>query len=583
MAESKTIQEAESKGSDDVFDMYCEACHREGQHEIACAFCSACVTYFCSTCLKYHGKFYPFHKTLEGNKMPQDLCLEKCETHTKEVVKYFCTTCNKFVCCICKPELHKDTCNMSYLPDFVTDTKCEEELKGLMKHKDGIVKHLSDFTGEIDTRYESIFVDTAETRTVIKKEKELMFAKFEEEISTLEETIQTKKESDTLSIDKAKERLELLQKETDQLSKNVKTIKQLQKSRKYTLFMKIKQLSVNLTEMNQILGDLTQDSSKIDKDFKDEARKKTNDLLKRVKEFGTNIATSQECHGKGIKKTANFVEDIIVKDICDEEDCCICDLCKLSEQYLVLSDRSNCCLKLVNLKSKNLLDRLALKRTPEGVTKITDSRIAMVQLYEKNEKNESRSIIQFLKLTNAKQLVFMKRFILTEMYCADIAYIGDEKLVIAMTADYHGKLQIMDFSGRVIRTFDIDEKGESPFQCPYYLNTDIMGNQFYVTDWLNDNIYKMDIDFSYGYSYSPRIWHPLGITTDKDGFIYVCESGTGSIHVYHTDDTKNTDKQVLLKFDDFCPQALLYSASLSKLYVSFDGADRLKVYNIINF
>ncbi|XP_060557097.1 uncharacterized protein LOC132717617 [Ruditapes philippinarum] len=579
MAESKSSHETESKGSEDVFEMYCEACHREGQHEIACAFCSACVTYFCSTCLKYHGKFYPFHKPLEGNNMPQDICLEKCESHTKEVLKYFCTTCKTFVCCICKSELHKETCNMNYLPDFVTDTKCEEELKGLMTHKDDFAKHLTDFTGEIDARYESIFVDTEEARTVIKKEKELMFVKFEEEISSLEETIQTKRGTDTLSIDKSKKKLELLQKETDQLSINVKTIKQLPKGRKYTLFLKMKQLSGNLTEMNQVLGDLTQASSQIDNDFEDEAKKKANNVIKRAKEFGQYIATSQECNDKGIKKTACYVEDIIVKDISDQADCCIFDLCKLSEQYLLLVDCSNCCLKLVNLKSKKLLDRLSVKRTPNGITKITDSRIAMVLSYE---KDESRSIIQFLKLTNAKQLVFEKRFILTEIYCANIAYIGDDKLVIAMTADYHGKVQIMDFSGRVIHTIDKDEKGVSFFLRPYYLNADNMGNHFYVTDWLNDNFHKVDIDTLNGYQYSPRIWHPLGITTDEDGFIYVCESGTSSIHVYHTDDTKNTDKQVLLKYDDFCPQALLFSASLSKLYVSFNGADRLKVYNIIN-
>jgi formylmethanofuran dehydrogenase subunit E-like metal-binding protein len=175
----------------------------------------------------------------------------------------------------------------------------------------------------------------------------------------------------------------------------------------------------------------------------------------------------------------------------------------------------------------------------------------------------------------------MTHFILTEMYCADIAYIGDAKLAIAMTADNRGKVQIMNFSGRVIHTIDRDEKGESLFQCPYYLNTNMVERVFYVSDWLNDSFYKVDIDTLSTYQYSPRIWHPFGITTDGDGFIYVCESGTDSIHVYHTDDTKNTDKEVLLKFNDYNPQALLFSASMSKLYVSFDGSDRLKVYNII--
>ncbi|XP_060557095.1 uncharacterized protein LOC132717616 [Ruditapes philippinarum] len=579
MAESKALHKTKVNGSEGVFEMYCEPCHREGKREIACAFCSVCVTYFCLICLKCHGRFFPGHKPLAGVNMPQDLCIEKCKTHYQEILKYFCTTCNKFVCCICKPELHKDTCNLRYLPDYVTDTKVTEELKDIKTYNSNIAKRLSDFKGNIDVKYESIFSCASEAKTVIQSKKEDIFAPFEEEISNLEKTVHTAKTKDMLNIDRAKEMLEVLHNETDKLSENIKIVQQFPKSRKYTSFLKMKQMSGDLTQLNEIVRNLTKDSLKTDNHFGDEVKRELNDLIDRVKEIGKCVATSQECQAKATGKAAYFVEDLNVKDKKDQKDCLIFDLCLITDQYLVLSDRSNCCLKLVDVKSKKLLYRRSVITAPEAVTKITESEMAMARLYE---KDESRCIIQFLKLTNAKQLVFMKRFILTEMFCTNITYIGNDKLVIAMTANYHGKVQIVDFSGRVIHTIDKDENGESLFQCPYYLNTNMAEKVVYISDWLNDSFCKVDIDTLSTYQYSPRIWHPYGITIDEDCCIYVCESGTDSIHVYYTDDTKNSDKQVLLQFSDDSPQALLFSASLSKLYVSFDGSEHLKVYNIIN-
>ncbi|XP_060557073.1 uncharacterized protein LOC132717599 [Ruditapes philippinarum] len=491
MAESTTVCETESKGSEDVFEMYCEACHREGQHEIACAFCSACVTYFCTTCLKYHGKFYPVHKPLEGENMPQDICMETCKTHTKEILKYFCTTCNKFVCCICKPELHKETCNMKYLPDYVTNTKVAEELKGCKTFNDDIAKRFSDFKRKKDIKYESLSAFATEAKSSIQSANELTFAQFNEEITKVDDKILSAKTKDMLSLDKAKEKIQLLQRETDRLSEKIEAIKQLPKGCRYTIFLEMKRLGEDLTKMNEILRDLTKELSKLDNDFECEVKKKSNDLSKRVKEFGRCIATAKKHFGKEREKTACFIEDINVKDSFDQRDYFISHLCVLSEQYLVMSDHNNCCLKLVNLKSKMLFDRLSLKSSPDAVTKILDSEIAIVRSYE---NDENRSIIQFLKLTNAKQLVFKKRYILTGMRCSDIACIGEEKLLIAMTANYHGKLQIRNLTEQGIQTIDKDDNGKYLCNCPCHLHVDKTEKSFYVTDWLRDKFYKVDID-----------------------------------------------------------------------------------------
>ncbi|XP_053385011.1 uncharacterized protein LOC123536139 isoform X2 [Mercenaria mercenaria] len=581
--EHSELRNTNNKDSDEVFEMCCETCNRDGIHVIAYAFCISCVAYFCSTCLKYHGKFLPGHKYLEEDKMPQDICIEKCQTHKNEMIKFYCGTCETFACSVCETEGHTDTCSMKYLPDFVKDLENGEDLKDLITKKNDVAKELSDTKAAIDMKYKTIDSTTVEATSAIKKEKDALFAQFDQEVFQIEDKIQVEKKKDSTRVDSEKAKFDTLNTAIDHLNENIKNLKLFPKSQKYKLFMELKQLSNTLKGMKDSVECLKKEYSAGDVALESGIRVQAKDLTEKVIKFGTLMKTYNENSDGGNDdkkpvKVACPLDDINLKSTDDLKDCYLIDCCLLSEQYLIACDKRNLSLKLVDTKSKTLVYVRPVRTDLMSVTKINDTQIAIDRLYE---KDESRCIIQFLTVTKSKTLVFQKRYILTEMLCYGIAYINDDRLVISMKNNYKGKLQILSLSGNVLANIEYNDKGDRLFSYPRWIALDAKGKHLYVSDCSDDSITDIDIENQENRKFAHRFWHPTGITTDREGFIYVCEGGTGRVHVYHPDDSGTyvlLDKQSA----NWNPLSICFSFTNNRLYLSLDGQNCIQVYKITN-
>ncbi|XP_045174913.2 uncharacterized protein LOC123536138 [Mercenaria mercenaria] len=455
-----------NKGSDEVFEMYCETCNRDGKHKPASGFCTSCMSYFCSTCLNYHGMFLPDHRYLEGDKLPQDVCIEKCPVHNTEIIKFYCATCNTFVCSVCKRVDHKEVCAMRYLPNIVQDLERGEEFGQLIINWNHIAKRLSDAERAMGIRHGRIYKISSDVKFAIMKEKDTLFNRFDQEANKIEENVASVMQVENARVSNAKQTIEPLNIEIGKLVHDIKQLSISPKSQKYKLFIALKQVSQRLEQAGHVVEDLTKYDSTSDDAFKYKLEKHADDVIKRVREFGSvakdNNVKMKETEARDQRKFAHLVGDINVSSARDDDGCHIVDCCVLSEQYLIACDKNNSSVKLIDTKGQGVIYVRHVKTVPEAVTKITDSEFAMVH---SSDRDEDRSIIQFLTMTESRALDFQTHFILTEMYCVNIAYVNDDRLIVSMWANHEGKVQVLSMTEKSLLTLKHNKEGEKLFRC----------------------------------------------------------------------------------------------------------------------
>ncbi|XP_053400315.1 E3 ubiquitin-protein ligase TRIM63-like [Mercenaria mercenaria] len=395
--------------SEEVFEMYCEPCNREGTSVTATAFCPSCVDYLCATCLKYHKRFLSEHAYLDNDKMSRDICLEKCPTHKNEIIKFYCATCKTFACSVCKKKDHNVSCRLKYLSDLVNDLEIESGLKKLISKSDDVVRSVSKTEQLIMKTHEIISDIPRKAKTTLKNETEAMFSFFYKEMQNIEEKIQSEKKLDNGRIEGVTQKYNLLKLDIDKLSDTHKQSSKSDSNQKYTHFMKLTTFSQELEGMVVSLQGVSKQCTLSGDKLKSSVKKQVNELNERVKTIGIGVrkfgTESKRTHEKVQRKVATEVTTIYVKNENDKYDCWISKCFLLSDQILFVSDANNSSVKLFDTRNQNLLCIRPVNTPPCAATKVTDTQIAIVQNHEHYKKG---SVIQFLTLTKAKILFFQK-------------------------------------------------------------------------------------------------------------------------------------------------------------------------------
>jgi hypothetical protein len=123
--------------------MFCEECDRHGDgYATAVAFCVDCVDYICVTCQRYHKRQFKTHKIQDSNSMPHDFYFEKCSTHPGQLVKFYCSECNKVVCQECKDNEHVNCSDVYHLPTLASEIQESAELINIRKDMDQLSKDI---------------------------------------------------------------------------------------------------------------------------------------------------------------------------------------------------------------------------------------------------------------------------------------------------------------------------------------------------------------------------------------------------------------------------------------------------------
>ena len=563
-----------SKTSDEEFEMYCETCNREGKRINASAFCISCLSFFCSSCLQSHEKFLLDHKYVEGQYVPKDVCLEKCKIHCREIVKFYCEKCKLFACIMCKRESHKHACSLKYLPHFVKDIEKEDDFKELFMKKEILSKRMKDVKSVYETRQKRLTNFSSNAKTAIENEKHTVFSDFDKKIEQIEAQIKAKQDKDSQRIGIDQRQTILISSKIDKFIGDVKKSPLIPKHKKYKHFIEMKHLHEEIKEYEDKARECLRDDDELESDIE----KSVDTLTERIQRFGMHMRMNRDRYHEAeedVTKTASHIKDINIKGGNDVKDCFVTDSFLFSDEYLVVCDKSNKAIKLVNIKSEKVKHK-SLWTVPESLARIDNSQFALVRQYE---NDEDTSIIQFLTINEAKQLVFQKRKILTEMYCYAIASYQQKELIIAMSKSHEGKIQILSFNGKILANLELDTNGDKKiFRCPFSITVDEDEEVAYVSDWYKDVIVTVDLDDHTCTKLSTKVWHPRGVAIDEDDFIYIVESGTNSIQYIDTEDKKH----VLIegKSEDLRPCCITYCIKEKRLYVGQKKLNCIKVYQI---
>ncbi|XP_053405102.1 uncharacterized protein LOC128558879 [Mercenaria mercenaria] len=202
--------------SDEVVEMFCEICDRKGKRDvIAVGFCVACVTYYCDTCLDYHAQFLPDHIQQDRNQMPKDFYLEKCEQHSKELVKFYCQSCGNIACSVCKNTFHRACQRVCHLSKLA----CQFELGEEFHIVDDL---LNSVETEADTSIEMMRVNMKQNikhaKAALLEQKKViltLFDDFEKEINKHENDFKSDVEKEMKKLDQIKRNIQTIKSDID--------------------------------------------------------------------------------------------------------------------------------------------------------------------------------------------------------------------------------------------------------------------------------------------------------------------------------------------------------------------------------
>lgn len=240
-----------SSSSDSKGEMFCESCVADSKHSVAVGFCVDCVEYYCSTCVKFHRRFAASHVLQDYQTMPDDYCLEHCETHPAEIIKFICFECDSVACSACKVRHHMNCKDVQHIPTFLKSRKFTEEInsfKEVNKHNKNRLQLAADL---VDSNISQIRVYCNLAKSDLKQHRKEKLDKAEREIENL---IEKNRDHDLNTMSKYKVLLEKAFAKSDDLNKNFEIVESAANRSGLFLFMqKAKENARQLeTEVKQL-------------------------------------------------------------------------------------------------------------------------------------------------------------------------------------------------------------------------------------------------------------------------------------------------------------------------------------------
>lgn len=582
------------KGSEeDVFET-CLPCEVDGKHIPADGFCESCDHYLCTDCFRAHTVPLPCknHRLLDAKEMPrgkrlkppkvtiEKQCTSKCPDHEGKITEFFCPVHDSVICGVCAVVNHR-ACKVDYIPDIAEGYKDSAEFKDLIE---SFGKLLTDVTVLKTAVAENISAETKSSESVVceirqYKGKVISFLDGKED----ELILSTKQmlENDTSSLQKLDDELHILKtKITDSMeqltSKNIEisdlfvTGKNLAKE--YSL---LQQASTRCSDRNRCEQYMFKpDQAMTDLISLDErlghVERHTQERAKAVPKSHSQKSIP-EFVGSSLKITR--LHDINVRVSSDKKSCWITGMAIHSSNTILLADKNNNNVKLLDTYSLTVTSRLSLSDKPWDITTLPNYQAAVTMA-------EAHKINIFSTRDGLKTV----RTIKVDSECRGIST-ANYKLVVSCKNP--GRVLVMDLQGKVSLTISTDKSGDKLFVIPDYVvvvEEDRMP-VIYVTDFLKDTITKLSFEGQVLYTYLSKNFKGLtGLTSIGYRQLMVCSYSNKSVIEVSEAGKKNValpDNFENLASQEH-PRTMCYSMSQNALYYSRDmNRDTIKVYTFI--
>jgi uncharacterized coiled-coil protein SlyX len=562
--------------SDEGLQIYCQPCDEEGTRHPAHGYCTDCKEHLCQTCFKAHmiNMFTKKHTLLDATSIPRllqtpstsihtglldDLTLP-CRKHPKEMIQFYCNDQTEFLCSVCVTLEHQaSSCKVNYIPDIsndITDSKQYQVILNAVNTTSDkfqqILKDVKNMTYKSNSSLKDALVD-------IKRFRQEINQRLDELERQVEDTAKVIEQDNNKHLKEVEEICEDISKSLKAWSDKIKQLNTSKQANK--LFMELKLAGNTMKDMEETELKL------FSYDIKEHNFKANDVILNLFKsEMSLGVLTKKtlntECQSVQIKSRQPLHEgDICVMTLKDKLKCCITGITLLTPDLLIITDRNNKAVKMVDTSSQSVSDQLQLDNGPWDITTVTSTELAVTL--------PDKQTIQFISISSNK--LIMKHTVKVGGNCYGIScYQG--KLVVPFYNP--AKLQILDMNGTILTTID----GRNIFECPWYITCN--RSSIYVSDCNMKTVTRLNWQGGVIGSYS-GISKPRRMSLSDDGTVFVCDYARNVIEEISGD--CSTGKVVLQ--DLKTPLAVCWCGKTKKLYYScldliINNTNYLQIHNL---
>ena len=543
--------------SDEDINVYCQPCFDDDTKLPAHGYCTDCNEHLCKNCFTVHKKhkLSKHHTLLDATSMPKSLqqpttvihtsqddhLTTRCDKHPKEIIKFFCNNHKELLCSVCVTLEHAaNPCDINYIPDISGDVIDSQEYQDVLQ----ALQNISDI-------YKKIVEDVKKMTTKSNNSLKTVLSdikKYREEINQrLDELERQAEDATKVAEEDNNQHMKLAEATCEDITKSLKTssnkIKQLNTSKQADqLFVELKLAEQKVSEVEDITLQLTS-YDVVEHNFKPNEAIST--LLKKEKSLGSLAdKESQPVKHKTKSRQALYQGEICVKTTKDKYKCWITGMALLTPDLLIIADRSNTTVKMVDTRSQAVTDQIQLNVRPQDITMVTNTETAVTL--------PDTETIQFIS-TLSKKLEKGGSIKVGGECWGITCYQG--YLVVSFCDPT--KLQILDMNGAILRNID----GSSIFKYPWLVRS--TDTSIYVTDCEMRSVTRFnwqgDMTGCYG-----NTSMPYGIAVSDGGSIFVCDMIRDVIREIAGD--CSTGKVVLKDLNH--PSTVCFCADTKELYHS---------------
>ncbi|XP_053401908.1 transcription intermediary factor 1-alpha-like isoform X2 [Mercenaria mercenaria] len=368
-----------SRGSAEDFDQCCEPCLALGQHKEAHGLCVECQEYFCKNCYIYHQqiKATKHHQLLdkenmENNSVDLAVCTEEYHIHKNEIVKFFCTNHEALGCTDCITLNHR-VCKIDYIPDKCAGIGDRDEYKETLRELDqklndidAVIKKATLQDKEIDSSYDHVVTE------IVKFRKEI-----NDRLDQLQMKIQTdadkKMLNDKQTVKNVLDTCTAVSSDIKKFKSSLQDSKTSQQNGQLYIMIKQAKNKIKLDKLKTAQESLDQTSIK----YTFQRNKELENLTKQDIFGNLNLPTTKvSLETKKEFDTLTHSGDINVRTNSDVTECSITGCAVLSNNKLVLVDKNNKKLKVLDMSSKAVTKEKTLDSVPWGIATVPPDHIA---------------------------------------------------------------------------------------------------------------------------------------------------------------------------------------------------------------
>ncbi|XP_052800972.1 uncharacterized protein LOC128231811 isoform X2 [Mya arenaria] len=541
---------------------YCKPCSEDGKKFPPEAFCPVCNEFMCSSCARVHTNMTltKNHTLQENSRMSPSFCAGSadeyftgtCQLHGKEFLKYYCLHHEQFLCgdCLAVNEVHR-SCKVekiSQLDKRYNDGAEYNSLKtGLGVMLSDSENYLSFIRATLKSVDEERSIHINELRT-FRNEINQYLDKREKEL--LEEIDQKVRQSKTL-LNELKTKVTNMKAATERLKSKL----QAKEANSIQLLIVGKRAIKELAGLQTALEDVNRRRAVpryiFQRDTAIEQLLASRTAIGRLEEEESNSTLGQQQrqqeaeqqkqkHTHALSQTALFQSsadlsqatfssqpDIQVKTSADIRDCWLTSLVLFSKNRILLADRLNETVKLLDTKTNMVVQEVKLPGQPWDLCLLP----------------------------------------------------GD---MAAVTLPWLGKVVLMDMHGKMKKSVNIDSGGNM-FQYPTYLTVTREGQTaaIYISDLVSSTITKLSIALKVVQTFKdPVLSYSQGISPVGNNQLLLC--GKVSDNILLLDTSTGNMTQMLGKEEGIeSPYSVAYCPQQKRVFVTCSPSNRPEMENFV--